>query len=121
MPTPRAYAWPGPPPGEDGPRAVTQSYRQEPFGVIKDFFLNPGLVQAVIPVSASAAGGDRMDSGLVDVATGDVLLVHRDVMRPGALPLVVGRVYRSSWRAGPGGGRASASPLHPRQPVPPEP
>ncbi len=55
-----------------------------------------------------------MDSGLVDVATGDVLLVHRDVMRPGALPLVVGRVYRSSWRAGRWFGRSWASALDQR-------
>jgi len=113
---------------------VTQSYHHEPFGVIKNFFLNPGLVQGVIWVSASAAGGDRMDDGffadpvlaarspsdipqaggLVDVATGDVLLVHRDVARPGALPLVVGRVYRSSWRAGRWFGPSWASALDQR-------
>jgi RHS repeat-associated protein len=36
----------------------------------------------------------------VDVATGDVLLFQDDVSLPGVLPLVVGRAYRSSWRAG---------------------
>jgi RHS repeat-associated protein len=36
----------------------------------------------------------------VDVATGDVLLFQDDVSLPGGLPLVIGRVYRSSWRAG---------------------
>ena len=36
----------------------------------------------------------------VDVATGDVLLFQDDVSLPGALPLVIGRAYRSSWRAG---------------------
>ena len=34
------------------------------------------------------------------MATGDVLLVQDDISLPGVLPLVVGRVYRSSWRAG---------------------
>jgi hypothetical protein len=36
----------------------------------------------------------------VDVATGDVLLFQDDVSLPGVLPLVIGRAYRSSWRAG---------------------
>jgi RHS repeat-associated protein len=36
----------------------------------------------------------------VDVATGDVLLFQDDVSLPGILPLVIGRAYRSSWRAG---------------------
>jgi YD repeat-containing protein len=43
------------------------------------------------------------DTDLVDVATGDVRLIHEDVSLPtgpGVLPLVIGRVYRSSWRAG---------------------
>jgi len=61
-----------------------------------------------------------MGGGLVDVATGDVLLVHRDVVRPGALPLVVGRVYRSSWRAGRWFGRSWASALDQRLRVTPE-
>lgn len=61
-----------------------------------------------------------MDGGLVDVATGDVLLVHWDVVRPGALPLVVGRVYRSSWRAGRWFGRSWASALDQRLRVTPE-
>ena len=36
----------------------------------------------------------------VDVATADVLLFQDDVSLPGVLPLIVGRAYRSSWRAG---------------------
>jgi YD repeat-containing protein len=61
-----------------------------------------------------------MDGGLVNVATGDVLLAHRDVVRPGALPLVVGRVYLSSWRAGRWFGRTWASALDQRLRVAPE-
>ena len=34
------------------------------------------------------------------MATGDVLLFQDDVSLPGVLPLVIGRAYRSSWRAG---------------------
>jgi len=36
----------------------------------------------------------------VDVATGDVLLFQDDASLPGVLPLIIGRAYRSSWRAG---------------------
>ena len=34
------------------------------------------------------------------MATGDVLLFQDDASLPGVLPLVIGRAYRSSWRAG---------------------
>lgn len=71
------------------------------------FFADPVLA-ARSPSDIPQAGG------LVDVATGDVLLVHRDVARPGALPLVVGRVYRSSWRAGRWFGPSWASALDQR-------
>jgi RHS repeat-associated protein len=60
------------------------------------------------------------DGFLVDVATGDVLLVHEDVSRPGVLPLAVGRVYRSSWRAGRWFGPSWASALDQRLQVTPE-
>jgi YD repeat-containing protein len=62
--------------------------------------VHPGLADDLTeaPRPVPTAGPD-----LVDVATGDVRLVHEDVrlpVGPGVLPLVIGRVYRSSWRAG---------------------
>jgi hypothetical protein len=70
----------------------------------------PGIAAAVHPgLADDLTGAPRPvptagpDADLVDVATGDVRLVHEDVrlpVGPGVLPLVIGRVYRSSWRAG---------------------
>src|SRR5580658_5482510 len=53
------------------------------------------------PVVAARSASDIPQAGdPVDVATGDVLLFQQDVALPGVLPLVIGRAYRSSWRAG---------------------
>ena len=66
----------------------------------------PGIAAAVHPGLADDLTGPTrpaQDADLVDVATGDVRLVHEDVSLPagpGVLPLVIGRVYRSSWREG---------------------
>jgi YD repeat-containing protein len=56
----------------------------------------------------------------VDVATGDVLLFQDDVSLPGVLPLVIGRAYRSSWRAGRWFGRSWASSFDQRLQVAPD-
>ena len=56
----------------------------------------------------------------VDVATGDVLLFQDDVSLPGALPLVLGRAYRSSWRAGRWFGPSWASSLDQRLQIAPD-
>ena len=56
----------------------------------------------------------------VDVATGDVLLFQQDVALPGVLPLVIGRAYRSSWRAGRWFGRSWASTFDQRLQAGPE-
>jgi RHS repeat-associated protein len=56
----------------------------------------------------------------VDVATGDVLLFQEDVSLPGLLPLLIGRVYRSSWRAGRWFGPAWASSLDQRLRITPD-
>jgi RHS repeat-associated protein len=56
----------------------------------------------------------------VDVATGDVLLFQDDVSLPGLLPLVIGRAYRSSWRAGRWFGPSWASSLDQRLQVFPD-
>ena len=56
----------------------------------------------------------------VDVATGDVLLFADDVSLPGALPLVLGRAYRSSWRAGRWFGPAWASSFDQRLQIAPD-
>ena len=56
----------------------------------------------------------------VDVATGDVLLFQDDVSLPGLLPLVIGRAYRSSWRAGRWFGPSWASSLDQRLQIAPD-
>ena len=56
----------------------------------------------------------------VDVATGDVLLFQDDVSLPGLLPLVIGRAYRSSWRAGRWFGPSWASSLDQRLQIGPD-
>jgi RHS repeat-associated protein len=62
------------------------------------------------PVVAARSAPDIPQAGdPVDVATGDVLLFQEDVALPGVLPLVIGRAYRSSWRAGRWFGRSWAS------------
>ncbi len=53
------------------------------------------------PEAAARAPADMtMQADPVNVASGDVVLAQIDVTLPGALPLVVQRVHRSSWRAG---------------------
>ena len=81
-----------------------------------------GLAEAAAdPALAARSPSEIPQAGdLVDVATGDVLLVQRDVSRPGALPLVMGRVYRSSWRAGRWFGPSWASALDQRLQVTPK-
>ena len=81
-----------------------------------------GLAEAAAdPALAARSPSEIPQAGdLVDVATGDVLLVQRDVSRPGALPLVIGRVYRSSWRAGRWFGPSWASALDQRLQVTPK-
>jgi YD repeat-containing protein len=54
------------------------------------------------------------------VATGDVLLFQDDVSLPGLLPLVIGRAYRSSWRAGRWFGPSWASSLDQRLQIAPD-
>ena len=56
----------------------------------------------------------------VDVATGDVLLFQDDVSLPAVLPLVIGRAYRSSWRAGRWFGTSWASSLDQRLRIAPD-
>jgi RHS repeat-associated protein len=56
----------------------------------------------------------------VDVATGDVVLDQQDVRLPGALPLVLERAHRSSYRAGRWFGRSWASTLDQRLEVTPD-
>ena len=51
-------------------------------------------------VAARSAADIPQAADPVDVATGDVLLFQDDVSLPGVLSLVIGRAYRSSWRAG---------------------
>ena len=82
----------------------------------------PGLAAAIAdPALAARSPSDLPRAGgPVDVATGDVLLIQEDVSRPGALPLVIGRVYRSSWRAGRWFGRSWASALDQRLQVAPK-
>jgi RHS repeat-associated protein len=56
---------------------------------------------AANPEAAARAPADMtMQADPVDVASGDVVLAQIDVTLPGALPLAVRRVHRSSWRAG---------------------
>ena len=55
------------------------------------------------------------------MATGDVLLFQDDVSLPGVLPLVIGRAYRSSWRAGRWFGPSWASSLDQRLQIAPGP
>jgi RHS repeat-associated protein len=55
-----------------------------------------------------------MAGGPVDVATGDVVLAQADLRLPGTLALVLGRVHRSSYRAGRCFGRSWASDLDQR-------
>jgi RHS repeat-associated protein len=53
------------------------------------------------PAVAARSASDIPQAGdPVDVATGDVVLFQDDVSLPGTLALVIGRAYRSSWRAG---------------------
>jgi RHS repeat-associated protein len=78
------------------------------------------------PDAATEAAGDAAASvarsladlptagGPVDVATGDVVLAQPEVRLPGTLPLVLGRVHRSSYRAGRCFGRSWASDLDQR-------
>ncbi|HLX51777.1 MAG TPA: RHS repeat-associated core domain-containing protein, partial [Streptosporangiaceae bacterium] len=63
---------------------------------------NPGLIGAASDAGAASRPADEIPSAgdPVDVATGDVFLAQVDVTLPGVLPLVLGRVHRSSWRAG---------------------
>jgi len=81
-----------------------------------------GLAAATAdPARAARSPSDIPQVGdPVDVATGDMLLIQQDVSRPGALPLVIGRVYRSSWRAGRWFGPSWASALDQRLQVTPE-
>jgi RHS repeat-associated protein len=61
----------------------------------------PDLVDAAGNPSAAQGRGDIPTVGdPVDVATGDVVFAQADVTLPGALPLVVERVHRSSHRTG---------------------
>jgi RHS repeat-associated protein len=56
---------------------------------------------AANPEAAARAPADMtLQADPVDVASGDVVLSQLDVTLPGALPLAVQRVHRSSWRAG---------------------
>jgi RHS repeat-associated protein len=65
--------------------------------------------KAAQPLENMTTGGDP-----VDVASGDVVLAQADVQLPGALPLVVRRAHRSSYRAGRWFGRSWASTLDQR-------
>ncbi len=68
----------------------------------------------------AAAGAARESDAVpkagdpVDVATGDVFLGQTDVVLPGALPLVLQRAHRSSYRGGRWFGRSWASTLDQR-------
>ena len=73
------------------------------------------------PAVAARSASDIPQAGdPVDVATGDVLLFQEDVALPGVLPLVIGRAYRSSWRAGRWFGRSWASTFDQRLQAGPE-
>jgi RHS repeat-associated protein len=76
------------------------------------------------PAVAARSPADIPQAGdPVDVATGDVLLFADDVALaagPGVLPLVIGRAYRSSWRAGRWFGPGWASSFDQRLQVSPE-
>jgi RHS repeat-associated protein len=73
------------------------------------------------PAVAARSPADIPQAGdPVDVATGDVLLFQDDVSLPGALPLVIGRAYRSSRGAGRWFGPAWASTFDQRLQVSPE-
>jgi len=62
------------------------------------------------PAAAARPPDDIPTAGdPVDVATGDVILAQTDLTLAGALPLVVERMHRSSWRAGRWFGRSWAS------------
>jgi YD repeat-containing protein len=71
-------------------------------------------VAAKPALAARSAPDIPLVGGSVDVVTGDVLLFQEDVSLPGVLPLVIGRAYRSSWRAGRWFGRPWASCLDQR-------
>ena len=65
---------------------------------------------AANPEAAARAPEDMtMQADPVDVGSGDVVLAQIDVTLPAAMPLVVRRVHRSSWRAGRWFGRSWAS------------
>ncbi|MGH3228207.1 MAG: RHS repeat-associated core domain-containing protein, partial [Streptosporangiaceae bacterium] len=73
------------------------------------------------PALAARSPGDIPQAAdPVDVATGDVLLFQDDVSLPGLLPLVIGRAYRSSWRAGRWFGPSWASSLDQRLQIAPD-
>ena len=73
------------------------------------------------PALAARSPGEIMQAAdPVDVATGDVLLFQDDVSLPALLPLVIGRAYRSSWRAGRWFGPSWASSLDQRLQVFPD-
>jgi RHS repeat-associated protein len=88
-----------------------------------------GAASGLADAAGDPAAGARSPSGIpqaghpVDVATGDVLLFQDDVSLPagiGVLPLVIGRAYRSSRRAGRWFGPSWASTFDQRLQVSPE-
>ena len=61
----------------------------------------PDLVGAgAAPGASDAISGRPATKDPVDLATGDVIFAEADVTLPGALPLVLERAHRSSWRTG---------------------
>ena len=116
VPRPRAAATDRTPPG----RADTVPDTVPDAGPAADRASRAWDTVASPALAARSPGEIPQAADPVDVATGDVLLFQNDVSLPGLLPLVIGRAYRSSWRAGRWFGPSWASSLDQRLQVFPD-